>query len=128
MLFCSSSVPLQPPSVWNPASDSLLQADIDFDIPSFFGVIPSDLLEDSVTLSSYELTRSQIFPAEEWVALAEQLQRAQARGEGIIARTSIATVANEYYGIPAGLQVDVAWVYLGRLSKWEQMLTPSLKV
>ena len=42
ILFCSSSVTLKPSTEWNPATDKLSENHIDFDIPSFFGVIPED--------------------------------------------------------------------------------------
>lgn len=60
ILFCSSSVPLQPSSQWDPANESqpLSQNNIDFDIPSFFGVIPSDISDEEQR--SYDLSHSQV--------------------------------------------------------------------
>jgi len=106
ILFCSSSLPMQPSSVWDPMNvETLSEKDIDFDIPSFFGVIPKDYWTNPIEAPSYELTTSQIFPAEEWPKLGVQLQQAQSEG----------------------LNVQVMWVYLGRLSEWESKLSPEMQ-
>ena len=128
ILFCSTSIPLQPSTKWN-ASDfsSLSENDIDFDIPSFFGVVPSDYYDNKVEVLSYDLTKSQVFPADDWVPLALALQDAQQRGSGIITTTQHTTVSNEFYGIPAGRNVQITWVYLGRLSQWEGKLSADMK-
>lgn len=125
-LFCLTSVPLQPASVWNPESSHLSQDFIDFDIPSLFGVIPDDI--PPAFASTYDLSRSQMFAKEDWVPFAKKLQEAQQRGTGIVVTNTLTTVANEFYGIPAGKQVKVTWFYLGRLSVWESLLNEEIKV
>ena len=125
VLFCSSSVPLQPASAWNPAVDDLHDADIDFSIPLFFGQIPTDIPYSELVY--YEVSQSQVFPAEDWVPLAQQLQQAQTAGHGIVVTTQHTTVNNEFYGIPAGKNITVTWVYLGRASSWESQLSREMQ-
>lgn len=125
VLFCDTSVPLQTSKQWNPADDELSQSHIDFDIPSFFGVIPTDITD--LERRSYELSQSHIFRTSEWVPLAQQLQAAQEKGQGIMASVQHVTVDNEYFGIEAGYMVNVTWMYLGRVRGWENQLSPEMK-
>lgn len=118
---------LKPSSEWDPVGSAPLSENyIDFDIPSFFGVIAADI--SNAEALSYDLSRSQFFPTEEWVPLAQAMQAAQAAGTGIISTTALRTVANDFYGIPAGLDVEVTWVYLGRSALWESKLPPEMQV
>ena len=117
-------MPLQPAYKWNPEQDELSQTQIDFDIPSLFGLIPGDIPES--VLRSYDLTHSQVFPSEDFAPLVVALQDAQAIGRGIIATTHHRTVANSYFGIAAGMDVHVTWVYLGRASQWEALLSDEM--
>ena len=56
IMFSSSSVSLKPTSVWDPLSNvPLSENHIDFDIPSFFGVVPADI--SSTEALSYDLSR-----------------------------------------------------------------------
>ena len=125
VMFVSTNVPLQPSSLWDPAEDELLQSYIDFDIPSFFGVIPVDLSD--FELRTYELKHSHIFAEDEWVCLAKEFQKAQADGEGIVVKKEHTTVRNDYFGISGDTKVNVTWVYLGRVWKWEEQLSPAMQ-
>jgi hypothetical protein len=88
ILFCSSSVTLSPSSEWDPFDESttLSQNNIDFDIPSFFGVIPTDLSDEE--LRTYDLSKSQIFSSSEWPSLAASLQKAQSAGKVVVLKDS----------------------------------------
>jgi hypothetical protein len=127
VLFCLSSVSLKPSSVWKPDSDALSENFIDFDIPSFFGVVPQDYYANDMELKSYDLSHSQFFSSDDWLPLANALQAAQAEGRGIIHTSELTTVENKLYGIDAGWVVNVTWVYLGRLSAWESELSPEMQ-
>ena len=48
-------------------------------------------------------------------------------GNGIIATFSLSTVANDWWGIKAGQQVEVTFVYLGRIYSWEKQLSQEMK-
>ena len=51
--------------------------------------------------------------------LVVAMQEKQAARGGVVLTTPLTTVANVRWGIPAGLQVNVTWVYLSRLGEWE---------
>jgi len=40
------------------------------------------------------------------------VNQAQATGNGAVATTTLTTVENEWFGIPAGLTLNVTWVYV----------------
>ena len=71
-----------------------------------------------------DLTKEAIFPAEGFRPLVRALQNAQSsngttHGTGAIATTTLTTIKNDFYGVPAGLEVTITWVYLSRLFAWE---------
>ena len=125
ILFSDTSVPLQPSSKWNPILDELSITHIDYDIPSFFGVIPIDL--PSIDEVYYDLTKSQVFDSNDWIPLAISLQEAQSIGNGIIVKSILKTIKNDYYGINGNIDVNVTWVYTGRLSNWEIQLNEEMQ-
>lgn len=127
VLFCSTSVPLQPPSVWDPADPAqpLSERFVDFTIPSFFGVIAADISDE--TARYYDLSRSQFFSSEDWVPLAQALQAAQQKGTGIVVTRQLRTVENAFFGVEAGQAVSMTFAYTGRTGLWEQQLSPEMQ-
>ena len=125
VLVSATSVPLQMRANWNPFIDELTQNVIDFDIPAFFGLIPTDL--SVMEIKTYDLKKCHIFPESDFPILANRLQQAQTEGNGIVVSMDHVTIANEYYGIPAGVEMTVTWVYLGRLSAWEAQLSEEMQ-
>jgi len=71
--------------------------------------------------------RNQVFAASDFAPVVAALQAAQQVGKGIITTFRLTTVSNAWWGIPAGFTASVTFVYLGRLSRWEQRLRPELK-
>jgi hypothetical protein len=126
MILCvNTATPMMMAADWNPATDTLSQDHIDFTIPAMFGHLATDT--STITAESYDLAGSHVFRSDEWVSLAQELQRVQAEGRGIVVSTTHTTVANAKYGIEAGRKVDVVWVYLGRSSVWESQLSAEMK-
>jgi len=68
-----------------------------------------------------------VFAASDFAPVVAALQAAQQVGKGIITTSRLTTVSNAWWGIPAGFTASVTFVYLGRLSRWEQRLRPELK-
>ena len=120
----STSVPLQNSTHWDPTSDALSTENVDFTMPAWFGHIAEDLSD--ISKVSYDLENSQAFEEVEWAPLAQALQAAQARGTGNVVAMEHTTVYNKKYGIEAGRKVNVVWVYLGRCTAWEQMLSEDM--
>ncbi|CAM9277883.1 unnamed protein product, partial [Ectocarpus fasciculatus] len=125
ILFVQTSTPMSMSSDWNPASDTLSGDYVDFTIPALFGHIATDV--SFVGEDSFDLIGSQVFAYDEWVPLAQEMQRKQAEGKGIVVSTRHTTVANEKFGIEAGRTVDVVWVYLGRSTVWESQLSAEMQ-
>lgn len=118
ILVCANfNVPLSPRSKWDPAVRVPTAADIDNDIPAFFGV---DVAKP--TSAGYYLSNNQIFQSADFAEVATALQDAQAQGAGAIATTPLQTVANDWWGIKAGMQLNITWLYLSRAAEWEAAL------
>jgi len=124
-LFLNGNVPLQPPSKWNPYTDAPLDEQVSNSLSSLFGVYEN--LTATWQLRSFDLSRNQMWSADDWAPVASELQEAQAQGNGIIVTKSLTTIENAWWGIPAGITSEITFVYLGRLSKWESQLSAEMK-
>lgn len=49
------------------------------------------------------------------------------KGKGIIVSANLTTVKNDWWGIPAGIQTEVTFVYLSRCFEWESRLSEEMK-
>lgn len=125
ILFSISSVVLFPTSKYNPAVDDYNNTQVTDDIACMFGVFTKT--ESNVENRSYEYEMDQVFSRDDYVQVITTLQAAQAKGNGIFATFNLTTVANTWWGIPAGLEVEVTFSLLGRLAQWEEKLTPAMK-
>lgn len=125
ILFFNTVTPLQPASNWNVEVDPPSKNQIDDGLSSLFGVLP----EDYVTWEkrSFDFSKDQFFSRDDWAPLVKDLQRAQQDGNGILVTKTLRTVENSWWGVPSGLEVEVAFVYLGRLASWEAQLSPEMR-
>jgi hypothetical protein len=117
VLFFSSSVQLQPSSVWNVTEDPSYPG-ITSDFVAFFGALPINYSDTQAALEYYYV-RDQVFSYSDYEPVVLALQDAQAKGKGILATFNLTTVENAWWGIPAGQQVEVTFSMLGRLTQWE---------
>lgn len=101
-------------ATWDPNAQPPTADFIDPDIPSFFGIDISQLGQD--------LHRNRIFPSSDFPRVAVALQAAQAAGNGIVVTSRHQTVFNNWWGVHAGIDVNVTWVVLGRALNWEAQL------
>ena len=67
-----------------------------------------------------------MFSSEDFPKVVTALQVAQAQGAGAIATTPLVTVANDWWGIQAGMHVNITWLYLSRAAQWEAALPPEV--
>mmetsp|Transcript_25822 Transcript_25822/g.56115 ORF Transcript_25822/g.56115 Transcript_25822/m.56115 type:complete len:464 (-) Transcript_25822:70-1461(-) len=114
VVFVNSPVPLKPRSSYDPYSRDPLKNDIDVSFSCFFGYSASSVIENP--------THNQVFPRHEFPKLVGRMQEAQKEGRGIVVRHNLETIENTYWGIPAGHNVTVTWVYLSRCTEWEKQL------
>jgi hypothetical protein len=61
------------------------------------------------------------------VPVAQQLQAAQAKGSGVVVKTELTTVRNDWWGVKGGQKVTVLWVYLSRAPEWEARLPAEIR-
>ena len=125
ILFLNCDVPLQPTELWNVSSDSRKYGQVGDALPAYFGIF---IEKDSTVLDrSYDYGKNAVFPEKDYVPLIIALQKAQKEGNGIIATVNLTTIENEYWGISKGFQVQITFIYLGRLSNWESKLNMEMK-
>ena len=125
VLFFNSVTPLQPASDWDVRTDVPSKVQIDDGLSSLFGVLPMDYVRWENR--SFDFSKDQFFSTDEWVPFVTELQAAQQAGNGIIVRKSLRTVRNDWWGVPAGLEVEVTFVYLGRVTAWEAQLSGDMR-
>lgn len=125
VLFFNPVTPLQPASNWNVAVDEPSKDQVDDGLSSLFGVLPTDYV--TWESRSFDFSKDQFFSTGEWVPLVTELQAAQRAGNGIIVTKKLTTVQNDWWGVPAGLEVEVTFVYLGRLASWEAQLSEEMR-
>lgn len=125
VLFFNSVTPLLPAADWNVATDAPSKTQIDDGLSSLFGILPGDYIRWEER--SFDFTKDQFFSTSEWIPFVTELQAAQQAGNGIVVTKKLTTVENVWWGIPAGLEVEVTFVYLGRLAAWEAQLPEEMK-
>lgn len=86
----------------------------------YFGVVPKGQF-------GYDTTRDQVFATADFVGVVQGLQASMATGKGAIATTTLTTIVNEWWGVSAGITVNVTWVYLSRETAWEALLPTSVQ-
>ena len=124
VLFFVSSTPLAPADKWDPYTDPYSGKEITNCFTPFFGILdPSEL---AVVDRALEYDKNQVFSKDDFAPVISGLQKAQLEGRGIIATFNLTTVENAWWGIPAGLNVEVTFSYLGRLRQWESKLSAQM--
>lgn len=120
VLFFNVHQPLQPAANWDVINDPPSKTQIARDLAAFFGVFPEDYAEWEVR--GFDLSFNQVWGQENWVPLVTALQAAQAKGTGVVVTMPLTTIRNDRWGIPAGIETEVTFVYLSRLFEWEKQL------
>jgi len=116
VVFLQTPTPLQPRTRYNPFKRPPSSLDIDPAFSSYFGI-------DHTKPSPIEnFSHNQVFPRYELPRIVDAMQNAQALGRGIVVRSKLRTVENSFWGVRAGIEVTVTWVYLGRALEWERQL------
>jgi hypothetical protein len=121
VLFFNQHLPLQPSNKFNVETDEPNEKQITNDFSCFFGVFPDKADYE------YAYERNQVFPRDDYVSVVKALQAAQSKGNGIVATFNLTTVANEWWGIPAGFTAEVTFVMLGRAHIWESQLSSEMR-
>jgi hypothetical protein len=118
VLFCNFQTPLRPRKEWDPYGRPPTPSDISEEIPSFFGMV--------LDSAAWSFARNAVFARADFPRVVAALQDAAAAGAGAVATTELTTVANSWWGIPAGQRVTVTWCYLAAAPAWAERLPPAL--
>eukprot|EP00425_Heterocapsa_triquetra_P037718 CAMPEP_0195081878 /NCGR_PEP_ID=MMETSP0448-20130528/23209_1 /TAXON_ID=66468 /ORGANISM="Heterocapsa triquestra, Strain CCMP 448" /LENGTH=656 /DNA_ID=CAMNT_0040114937 /DNA_START=40 /DNA_END=2010 /DNA_ORIENTATION=- len=70
----------------------------------------------------YLYENNQVFASKDLAPLLCELQKLRDAGSPAVSRQKLVTVENRWWGIPAGLSVDVLWVYPSRVADFEKAL------
>ena len=125
ILFLNFQDALQTNKNWNVTKDFFKEKQISDEIPAYFGII---IKQNSDTMRrSYDYNKNHIFDKKDYFELILSLQNAQQTGNGIISTLNLTTIKNNYWGIPEGFKTKITFVYLGRLSQWENKLSDNMK-
>ena len=125
ILFLNFDDPLQSSFKWNVTESPTKEKQISDEIPAYFGITIKK--QSTLLKRSYDYSKNHIFSQEEYPRLILALQNAQQTGNGLIATLNLTTIKNEYWGIPQGFRAQVTFVYLGRLSQWENKLPSEIR-
>jgi hypothetical protein len=118
VLFCNFQTPLKPRGEWDPFVRPPTPSDISEEIPSFFGMV--------LDSAAWSFARNAVFARTDFPRVVAALQDAAAAGAGAVATLELVTVANSWWGIPAGQRVTVTWCYLAAAPAWAERLPPAL--
>jgi hypothetical protein len=119
ILFMNYELPLQDMRTWNVSTDLLKRDQISDAVPSYFGIFEKT---DNILERSYDYDKNHVFDQSDYIKVVSALQYAQQQGDGIVATLNLTTIRNDYWGIPHGFTAQITFVYLGRLSNWENRL------
>ena len=126
LVLANFQIPLADLDHWNSRNesptydpDTSSYHQIDPCLPSYFGIN----LVPNKDRFGYYLEKNQCFSRDSFPKLIEALQQAQDRGSGIaLASVDLETVANQHYGIKAGLKKRLVVLHLSRVQAWEEKL------
>lgn len=115
--FCNFQTRLKPRAEWDPYTRAPTPADISEEVPSFFGM--------ALDSAAWCFARNAVFAQADFAPVVAALQDAAAAGRGAVATVEMETVANAWWGIPAGQRVTVTWCYLAAAPEWAAQLPPA---
>lgn len=108
IVFINTDVPLS--LDYDPAGPVSASV-IDSYLPPFFG-----LQDPSLGTSTQN---NQVFATADYAKVVRELQAAKRSGGAVMAVTKLTTIENRWWGVPAGQEVRVCWMYLDRSAQWE---------
>ena len=112
--FLNYQTMLAPRSVWDPRVRLPTGSDCSEEYPSLFGCI--------LDTSAWCFQHNAVFPLADLARVSCALQDAAAGGSGAVVTLRHVTVANRWWGIPAGNEVTVTWCYLHAAPAWAARL------
>jgi hypothetical protein len=87
--------------------------------------LPSQVSSDLFPLFGYEVgnqINNQVFSQDDFTKIYNALRDAKLNKQSVIAKTSLETVDNDWWGIEPGQGVTILWVYNESVPGWENQL------
>ncbi|MEM6685670.1 MAG: hypothetical protein AAF617_07775 [Bacteroidota bacterium] len=87
--------------------------------------LPSQIDSDVFPLFGYpigNLLNNQVFSQDDFTTVYNGLSGAKKAGKTVMTKTKLTTVKNEWWGIPAGQNVEILWVYNETVPEWQNQL------
>jgi len=125
ILFFDSSIPLKTEKEWNVERDSPEESQIDKGFSAYFGIFPS---QRRIHARASVYKNNQVFSRTDYIKVIKGFQEALKNGKPIVFTSSMTTVENLWWGIPAGIEADITFSYLGEVQLWEDVLPAETKV
>jgi hypothetical protein len=120
ILFCNSQVPLRSREEFHAHLRLPNEKDIDYSFAALFGV------QSWLPPIGQDFTHDKVFSRFDFARVVDALQRSQAKGKGCLATVTLTTVHNAWWGIKAGHEVRMTFVYMSRVYAWENKLPGSV--
>jgi hypothetical protein len=108
IVFINTNIPLS--LEYDPAGP-VSSSVIDNYLPTFFGVQDPSL--------GTATQNNQVFATADYAKVVRELQAAKRSGGAVMAVTKLTTIENRWWGVAAGHEVRVCWMYLDRSANWE---------
>lgn len=74
-----------------------------------------------------DFTANQIFSKEDFVNVFNQFKKCIRDSTTVLARVKTKTITNDWWGIPAGQEVEILWIYNYSVPKWEDQLNSTIR-
>lgn len=92
--------------------------------------LASQVSSDLFPLFGYKIgnqTKNQVFKKSDFTEVYESLRDAKLNKQSVIAKTTLQTVENKWWGIQPNQEVTVLWVYNESVPEWEDQLPKEVK-
>ena len=123
------------PLSWDPVANQVV---VDSQLPPLFGLqpkvpgqpyLPYPSPPVPVSTSSAPYRYNQVFEAQAFYGLIDQLWKAhQAGGSAICKQTGLTVHDNPHFGIQGSGGVDVLWVYTNPVTAWRNQLSHTVRI
>ncbi|MEM6722008.1 MAG: hypothetical protein AAF611_21955 [Bacteroidota bacterium] len=87
--------------------------------------LPSQIDSDLYPLFGYPTgnqIHNQVFSKDDFITVYKGLSDAKKAGKTVMVKTNLTTVYNKWWGIPAGQNVEILWVYNETVPEWQNKL------
>ncbi|WP_046758885.1 patatin-like phospholipase family protein [Kordia jejudonensis] len=87
--------------------------------------LASQIDSDLFPLFGYKMgdqIHNQVFTKNDFKTVYDGLSAAKKEGRSVMTKTTLTTVKNEWWGIPAGHTVEILWVYNETVPEWQNKL------